>query len=67
MISVRGASRMEVKVNKKIVGIVFEASESKIDEVIKYLEGNRGLRLLYVRRQRYPNSYMLVLEMKRQG
>jgi hypothetical protein len=54
-------------VNKKIVGIVFEASESKIDEVIKNLEGDRNLRLLYVRRQRYPNSYMLVLEMKRQG
>jgi hypothetical protein len=56
-----------MEVNKKIVGIVFQASESKIDEVIRSLEKDRGLKLLYVRRQRYPNSYMLVVEMKRQG
>jgi hypothetical protein len=56
-----------MRTDEKIVGIVFQASESKIDEVIKNLEGDRSLKLLYVRRQRYPNSYMLVLEMKKAG
>ena len=53
--------------NKTIIGLVLEGEREVLDNVLKNLERYPTVKLLYVRRQRYEGSFMLVLEMKRKG
>ena len=53
--------------SKKICGLVFEAEPDVLDNIIKAIERYPTVKLLYVRRQKYPNSFMLILELHKRG
>ena len=57
---------MQTVSSKKICGLVLEAEPDILENIIKMLEHYPTVRLLYVRKQKFQNSFMLIIELRKQ-
>jgi hypothetical protein len=56
-----------MQANKTVVGLVVQGPQDRLDELIKSIERDKYLQLLYVRRKKFVNSFMLIVELNRRS
>jgi len=52
--------------SEQVIGIILRGRKEKIEQIISDIERERAVKILYVRRPKYPDPFMLIIELRKQ-
>ena len=69
MIFVKGVGRMQKAIDRieEVIGFIVRGNRNTVEELVRDLESRKDIKLVYVKRSKTPESFLIIMETRKVG